>query len=107
MGWFSWVKNVVGKVGDGIKNVIGKVSDVGRNVVGKVSGVMDTIKDTASRVSNMPIIGDVLSQVAASNPTVSNIVSQFNKVDDAIKNTSKKIWGDTSSMNLPPPITTT
>jgi phage-related protein len=104
MGFFSWIKSLPGKVVNTFKDISGKINDVGRQIVGKVSGGLDFVRNTANKIGSMPVIGDVLSNIAAVNPTIQKVVGTFNRVDDTVKDTAKRIWGEAPALSTAPPL---
>ncbi len=85
MGFWSWIKSIPGKIADGAKTVASKVWDTSKNIVGKLNTGMDIIKEGAGKISNMPVIGDVVRQFASSNPTASRVIDTFNRIDSGLK----------------------
>ena len=94
MGFFSFfngIKDLAGRVWGGIKQLPGKIGDGVRYGISKAKALTDGISSIASKVTNIPILGDIVKGYASASPGISNAIGKFNDFRSRVSDLDSQI----------------
>ena len=85
MGFFSSIWSGIKSVGQAITSGAGKVTGFLTKAAGKVGSVFDAVKDVAGKITDIPVVGDVVKTLVENNPYGQAAIGMFNQADNIQK----------------------